>query len=374
MYFEIDLTGRIDILKGKKMIQRVKIFVFIISIFLTSTASLQIPRALEIPKLSQKSQVLQRIGFTDIIIEYHSPATRGRDIWGSRIIPKNGKPFPWRAGANENTKISFTDSVMIQGKKIKAGVYGMHIIPSETEATIIFSNNSTSWGSFFYNINEDALRVTVKKQKIPHREWLTYDFEVREKNHAIVALKWADVKIPFEIRVDEQTTLNHIRNQLRSDAAFTSDGWSNAAKYCLTNGVNYSEGLLWIENALKNDKSFNNFIIKANLLVKSGKKENLDEVKRALMKASTPYDIYSYIYRNKEKDNLNIIEELNTYNLKTNPKTWEANYGSGIYYLSVKSYKNAIKYFEKALKYVAPESNNLKKAILRDMEKAKKNL
>ena len=81
-------------------------------------------------------------------------------VWGG-VVPYGQV---WRAGANENTTIKFTDPVTIEGKPLPKGTYGLHMIPGENEWTVIFSNNSTSWGSFTYDQAEDALRVTVKPQ------------------------------------------------------------------------------------------------------------------------------------------------------------------------------------------------------------------
>src|SRR5712692_2724975 len=113
---------------------------------------------LKIPRASQRGTVTQRIGLTDITITYHRPSVGGREIWGKTV------PYGqvWRAGANENTTISFTDDVSVEGHALPAGTYGLHTLPTADQWTIIFSKNSTSWGSFSYDEKEDALRVTVK--------------------------------------------------------------------------------------------------------------------------------------------------------------------------------------------------------------------
>jgi len=128
---------------------------------------------LNLPTLSQRAVVTQRIGLTDITIVYHEPSVGGRELWG-KIIPY-GKV--WRAGANENTTIAFADDVSVEGKPLPAGTYGLHMIPNEDHWTIIFSKNSTSWGSFSYDEKEDALRVDVKPQPAEFREALTYTFD-----------------------------------------------------------------------------------------------------------------------------------------------------------------------------------------------------
>src|SRR5213595_1875162 len=115
---------------------------------------------LNLPDVSQAAEVKQRIALTDITINYHRPLVNGRKIWGA-LVPY-GKV--WRAGANENTTIAFSDPVSVEGQPLPKGTYGLHMIPNENEWTIIFSKNSTSWGSFTYDQKEDALRVKVKPQ------------------------------------------------------------------------------------------------------------------------------------------------------------------------------------------------------------------
>jgi hypothetical protein len=102
---------------------------------------------LDLPRQSQRAEVSQRIGITDITINYHRPLVNDRKVWDG-LVPY-GKV--WRAGANENTTITFSDPVLIDGKPLDKGTYGLHMIPNADEWTIIFSKNSTSWGAFTYD-------------------------------------------------------------------------------------------------------------------------------------------------------------------------------------------------------------------------------
>src|SRR5262249_3783013 len=107
---------------------------------------------LDLPRPSQRAQITQRVGITDITITYHRPLVNDRKVWDA-LVPY-GKV--WRAGANENTTITFSDPVTIEGKALDAGTYGLHMIPTADQWTIIFSKNSTSWGAFTYDQAEDA--------------------------------------------------------------------------------------------------------------------------------------------------------------------------------------------------------------------------
>ena len=145
---------------------------------------------------------------TEITIVYSRPGVKGRKIWGELVpyglAPGNKyskeKPYPWRAGANENTTIEFTKDVMVEGKNLPAGKYGLHMIPSEEKWTIIFSKNNSLWGSYAYNQDEDALRVSVMPVAAPHQEWLTFGFKDLAGTEATAYLHWEKLLVPIKIQ------------------------------------------------------------------------------------------------------------------------------------------------------------------------------
>jgi hypothetical protein len=195
---------------------------------------------LNLPTLSQRAVVIQRIGLTDITILYHEPLVGGREIWG-KTVPY-GKV--WRAGANENTTITFADDVSVEGKPLAAGTYGLHVIPNADHWTIIFSKNSTSWGSFSYDEKEDALRVDVAPHPAEFREALTYTFDDIKPESAAATLRWEKLAVPFEISVDVKAiTERSIRNQLRNTGGFTWAGYDEAAMWCLDGNCSLEQGL-----------------------------------------------------------------------------------------------------------------------------------
>ncbi len=162
---------------------------------------------------SLKASVTQRLGVdTDIKIDYSRPGVKGRKIWGG-LVPyglapgnrySNNKPFPWRAGANENTTIEFNKDILIEGNRLPAGKYGIHMIPSEKDWIIIFSKNNSAWGSFQYNQEEDALRVTVTPVKAPHQEWMVFGFDDLAGTSATAYLHWEELKVPFKIELPKE--------------------------------------------------------------------------------------------------------------------------------------------------------------------------
>ncbi|MFH0990079.1 MAG: DUF2911 domain-containing protein [bacterium] len=162
---------------------------------------------------SLKASVIQKLGTdAEVKIEYSRPGVKGRKVWGD-LVPygmasgnqySKGNPFPWRAGANENTTFECNKDLLVEGQKLPAGKYGVHMIPSEKEWIVIFSKNNSAWGSFSYKQDEDVLRITVTTMKVPHQEWLLFGFDDLAGDAATAYLYWEQLKVPFKIKLAGQ--------------------------------------------------------------------------------------------------------------------------------------------------------------------------
>lgn len=301
---------------------------------------------LDVPNESQAASVSQTIGLTQITVDYHSPAVKGRQIWGS-LVPYGRV---WRCGANENTIICFTHDVKIEGKDIKAGTYGLHMIPTENEWTIIFSSNTTSWGSFFYRPTEDVLRVNVKPEATnENREYLSYEFYNREQQSATLALVWEKVKVPIKIEVDvHKIVIESLKNQLRGTEGFTWRGWNDAAAYCLQNNVELTQGIIWIDVSISSEANFTNMSTKAGLLRLMGQKEKADKIMEEAMPLATENELNRYGYQLMQAGDIEGAMEVFEMNVKMHPKSWNV-YDSYAEALTAKGdKKNAIKNYKKA--------------------------
>src|SRR5437868_5949478 len=249
------------------------------------------PTELNIPRVSQRASVTQRIGLTDITITYHRPAVGGREIWG-KTVPY-GKV--WRAGANENTTITFSDDVTVEGKPLEAGTYGLHTIPDKDQWTIIFSKNSTSWGSFSYDEKEDALRVTTKPQAADFREALTYTFEEVKPDSAAATLRWEKLAVPFHVSADvKAVVLKSVKNELRSVGGFTWAGFDEAAQWCLDNNYNLEEALKWEDTSIQNEERFENLETKSRILDVMGRKDDAAKAYSTAFEKATAVQLYVY--------------------------------------------------------------------------------
>ena len=281
----------------------------IISICLTACAASpaiaqQAPKV-RLPQASPSATLTQTVGITDISITYHRPSVKGRTVWGdisaekvAELVkankvgpgaegegtvdgaPGSGKDFPlapnghvWRAGANEATKITISDDVLINGQKLAAGAYSLHMIPGKDEFTVIFNKTADQWGSFRYDAKQDALRVKTKPAwKSESQEQLSYEVASSAPNSAQVTLRWEKAAVPFTIEVPNQDSL--VRSKIEAMMAANPTDWQIplAVANAYFNDDKLEDGMAWVEKSIKVKETFQNLRTKASLLFSLGKK------------------------------------------------------------------------------------------------------
>jgi tetratricopeptide (TPR) repeat protein len=305
-------------------------------------------QGLQTPQESPKAILTQTVGVSEISITYNRPAIKGRKVWGELVPYKE----VWRAGANENTIISFSHPVKIEGKQLPAGKYGLHMIPEETQWTIIFSKNSTSWGSYSYLDSEDALRVTVTPAATAEiRENLAYEVNNIKGGAATVSLIWEKMNVPFNVEFDTKAiVLENIRTSfLRGTAKFGWQGWNTAAQYCLTNNVNLEEALTWSDKSIAMNENFANLSIKSKILAKSGKQADADTYMAKAIPLANEQQLNNYAYELLRGGNNAKAIELFLLNAKNNPNSWNVHDSLGEAYAKAGDKKNAVKSYQKAM-------------------------
>ena len=266
---------------------------FILSLLMMtlSGASLAQSLVLDLPDQSQRAEVSQKIGITNITIKYHRPLVNDRKIWGG-LVPYGQV---WRAGANFNTMISFTDPVTIEGQPLAAGTYGLHMIPNADEWTIIFSKNSTSWGSFTYDQAEDALRVNVRPTTADMHNALTYDFDQLTTNSAVVELQWEKVAVPFKVAVDVHSTVQaSLKKQLRNLSQYTWMSWDDAANYLLAEKVALDDALTYTNKSIQTEDRYDNEMTKANVLKALNRNDESETAKKKALELANPLQTHLY--------------------------------------------------------------------------------
>jgi hypothetical protein len=276
---------------------------------------------LDLPDVSQHARVMQRIGITNITIDFHRPLARGRKIFGG-VQPYGAV---WRAGANFNTIFEVTDSVSIEGRPLPKGAYGVHFIPGETSWVLILSKNSTSWGSFTYDEAEDALRVTVKPRTIDHQEALSYDFDSLTPTSAVVTMRWEKVAVPFTIRVNTaQVVARSFRNQLRGLVQREWQGWNEAANYLLENNLDANEALKYTDQSISVEDRFENEIVKARALGALGRASEAATTQKKALDMGTQQQGHSFARNLQALGYQNQALEIFRVNIAKDTSSWIA--------------------------------------------------
>ena len=264
------------------------------------------PPKVRLPQASPQATLNETVGVTDITIVYHRPSVRGRTLWGevapekaaeivkaNSFLPKSapegtldggagsGKEFPmvpyghvWRAGANEATRFTVSDDVLVNGQPLKAGSYSLHMIPGKDEWTVIFNKTAEQWGSYGYDAKQDALRVKTKPEwRADSQELLGYEVPAGTANTARVVLRWEKIAVPFTVEVPNQDAL--VRSKIEAAVAASPADWrvpmEVASAYL--NDDRVDEAMPWVEKSIKIKETFQNLRLKASVLFNMNKRD-----------------------------------------------------------------------------------------------------
>ena len=310
-----------------------------------------------------------------------SPITgedRSGKIWG-KLVPhgftydggwfensNKDRKTPWRLGANENTTISFSHDVKIEGQPIAAGTYGFFMATGEKEWTLVFSKRYKSWGSYFYDPSEDALRVNVKSEKSEFHQWLTFEFTNRKQNSTTALFFWENTKVPFQIEVTNNHDLyiSKLKEELEgSNKIFYWYNWNEAANYCLNNKTHLDQGLEWAEKSISHpwvgEANFTTLKTKAKILEALNRKKEADSLMNfAIRHASTVYQAHNYGRELIAKGMKNEALEVFKLNAKNHPDTWPVQLGLARGYAEIGDYKQALIHINSARKGVPIDKFN----------------
>ena len=274
------------------------LFLAVSIVFIASYCTAQ-SALLDLPRKSQNAKVSQTIGITEVTLKYSRPVAGGRKVFGG-LVPYNDV---WRAGANENTTITFTDPVSIEGKTLDKGTYALFMIPTESDWTIIFSKMNTAWGAFSYKQDEDALRVSVKPAASDFHDALVYEFDDLKPDSAVLTLRWDKIAVPVNVSVNvPQTVEASLQKQLRGRVQYEWQSYDDAANYFLDAKADLPDGLKYADKSIEIESRYDNLMTKSRILTAMGQ---TDEAKKyatqALAKADAPQS-YQYA-RQLQRDN-----------------------------------------------------------------------
>lgn len=314
---------------------------------------------------SPAASVTQKVGISTVTVKYSRPAVKGREVWGA-LVPYgwNVQPFgnlkeaPWRAGANENTTIEFSHAATVQDKEVPAGVYGLFfVINKDNTGEVILSKDNRSWGSFWYDSQRDQLRAPIQIRDVAFTELLTFDFITLDKNSTELVLTWEKKQFPIIIKfsVDEIVMANAVE-ELKGPAGFNWRGYSSAANYALQNKINLEQAIVWIDQAIAQNRNFTTLNTKSGLLQETGKTVEAEKIKKEALALATEAELNNYGYQllgQAQYDKAIEILKMATQRFPKSANAWDS---LGEAYALKGDSKNAIINFKKSLGMNPPEN------------------
>jgi tetratricopeptide (TPR) repeat protein len=335
---------------------------------------------------NKRASVSEQIGIVKIAVNYSRPGVKGREgkIWNTPVAHYGfvdlghgtSTAAPWRAGANENTTISFSHPVKVEGKDLAAGTYGFFIANGDSESTLIFSNVNNSWGSFYYDATQDALRVVVKNQSLDKNvEWLKYEFLDETDTTATIALSWEKRMIPFKVEADTKALqIASFKSEFRTTRPYYD--YIDAANYCVRNNVELEQALAWMDRAIyfriMGEKNFRSLSAKAAVLMKMNR---IDEAKKVMDEAipmGTMLEVHFYgrqlLSMKEVKEALKIYKA----NYDKYPNVFTTNVGMGRALSASGDYKKALTYMKAALPQAPTDFNKSNvESMIKKLEEGK---
>lgn len=319
---------------------------------------------LDLPVESQAASVSQSIGTTRFTITYSRPSVKGRIIWGD-VVPYDEV---WRAGANENTVLTTTSYFTVEGRPVKAGTYGVHMIPGKSDWTIILNSDHQAWGSYYYNQENDVVRVKVSPESGPLTEILTYEFADPSANTAMLTLRWAEMQVPIKIGVDvHAVVLAHLDDQLQGLSSYNWEPWYEAARYCYDEKIGGEQAMKYIDRSIRLQANFENQSLKAEMLKAAGQAAEAASLKQVMVEGATNAQLNAYAYTLLNKGEKEEAVRMFELNVKRNPKDANAQDSLGEGYMMAGNKDAAIKAFKKSLGMDPPE--NVKANSVRCLKK-----
>ncbi len=217
-------------------------FTFLLML-LTLTAVAQ-----DLPRKSPKASVAQRIGLTEVSVEYARPSVQGRTIWGELVAYGE----LWRTGANAATVIEFEDAAFIEGNLVPAGKYALFTIPGKDEFKVILNTEWDQWGAYNRDPELDLLSFSVPTKQTAKTEFLTFAFEDLAYDNAHLCMAWDELKVCMEIKTRTNAyAMAEIQKMFAEVEEGDYSAHIRAIRFAAENKVMLDEATKWAETAVE---------------------------------------------------------------------------------------------------------------------------
>lgn len=225
---------------------------------------------LQMPQASPSAKIAQKVGLTDVTVDYSRPSTKGRKVFGELV------PFGqvWRTGANGATILSFSTEVKLGGVAVPAGSYALYSIPGKASWTIILSKNTKLWGAIGYDAKDDVLRFEASPAKTS-RMYDSFDisFNKLTDNSADLSIKWEQTRVDFTIQTDvDPIVMADIKKQVIDAQSSNPALLYQAANYYFSSNKDANQAYAWIKQSTDSDPKYWTLHLRAKIELSLGKK------------------------------------------------------------------------------------------------------
>lgn len=277
-----------------------KKIIYLLALTFVSTVIAQV----QTPQSSPFAKIHQKVGLTELSVEYSRPSVRGRVIMGE-LVPYGAI---WRTGANKNTVINFSDAVTFGNQEIAAGSYALYTRPGKDQWEVFFYSNSDNWGiPNPWEATEVAATIEVMPTTGNHMETFSIWFSNLHNNGATLNLAWADTRIALPFGVPTMTkAIESIKKEFKDNPnrrtlKKKADDYNNAAVYYLEEGLDLNQAKAWMEKAIEGIDDDYGYFRQYSLILKglNDVKGSIAAAKKSLVLAEKAGNL-DYVRLNKE--------------------------------------------------------------------------
>ncbi|CAN5386653.1 DUF2911 domain-containing protein [soil metagenome] len=250
------------------------------------------------PQPSPLTKVEQKVGLTDVTLEYSRPGVRGRTVFGN-LVPYGEV---WRTGANANTKVTFSDDIEIQGKQLKKGTYALYTKPNKDSWEVIFYTDSNNWGNpATWDESKVALKANAKVDQLPFAmETFTIFLDDLSNEGGVMNIVWANtvVSLPFTVPTDSKT-LASIEKVMNGPAA---NDYFAAGSYYHDAGKDNKKALEWVNKAIEMQGNAPFWMLRKKSLIQAdmGMKKEAIATAKASLAAAEKANNKDYVKMNQD--------------------------------------------------------------------------
>jgi len=250
----------------------------------------------DLPQPSPSASVMQRVGMTDITIEYSRPGVKDRTIWGA-LVPYDEV---WRTGANKANQLTFSTDVTINSTSVPAGTYALFSIPGKEEWTIIINKKAAQWGDSEYKGEDDIVQIKVKPQEAPFTERMLFTFDNVKDDATDITLTWEKLSVTFSVGVNSKEMAKKSIDESIAEAERAFRAYNSAARYYAENDGDMKKALEWATKSVEMDKRFWNVYTLSMAQAGNGMYAEAIKTAEESLKMSQEEDYQRYIDLNTE--------------------------------------------------------------------------